>query len=108
MEIISKSFYLNSSPQKIRLIVNLIRRVNICNSLDILNNINKKAAVILRKSLESAISNADEYNFIDIDKLKIKKIYVNNGPLYKRIIPKAKGKADYIKKRKSHVTIVLS
>lgn len=107
MEIITKYLYVNSSAQKMRLVANLIRKKAICISLDILNNINKKSAVILRKVLEASISNADDYNFINIDKLRIKSIYINDGPSYKRIIPRAKGRADYIKKKKSHITIVL-
>ncbi|UDG80496.1 50S ribosomal protein L22 [Candidatus Annandia pinicola] len=107
MDIITKYLYVNSSAQKMRLAANLIRKKAICTSLDVLNNVNKKSAVILRKVLEAAISNADDYNFIDIDKLKIKSIYVNDGPSYKRIIPRAKGRADYIKKKKCHITIVL-
>jgi len=77
-------------------------------ALDILTYTNKKAAVLVKKVLESAIANAEHNDGADIDDLKITKIFVDEGPTMKRIMPRAKGRADRILKRTSHITVVVS
>ncbi|MFI4853139.1 MAG: 50S ribosomal protein L22 [Candidatus Makana argininalis] len=108
METIAKYKYAKSSAQKIRLIANLIRGEKAYKALKKLNFIKKKASLILKKLLKSVISNAEHNNNCDIEKLIILKIFVDNGPSMKRIIPRAKGRADRIIKRTSHITIILS
>jgi large subunit ribosomal protein L22 len=68
----------------------------------------KKAAGLVKKVLESAIANAEHNEGADIDELKITKIFVDDGPTLKRIRPRAKGRADRIIKRTSHITVVVS
>ena len=68
----------------------------------------KKAAVLVKKVLESAIANAEHNDGADIDDLKVTKIFVDEGPSMKRIMPRAKGRADRILKRTSHITVVVS
>ena len=102
METIAKHRHARSSAQKVRLVADLIRGKKVSQALDILTYTNKKAAVLVKKVLESAIANAD------IDDLKVTKIFVDEGPSMKRIMPRAKGRADRILKRTSHITVVVS
>lgn len=100
--------YARSSSQKLRLVANLIRGKKVSKALDILEYTNKKSAFLIKKTLESAIANAEHNDGADIDILKITKIFVDDGPSTKRIFPRAKGRADRILKRTSHITIVVS
>lgn len=108
METIAIHRYANSSAQKVRLISNLICGKKASKAILILKYTNKKASNLVRKVLESAIANAEHNDGADIDDLKIKKIIVNEGPMKKRIMPRAKGRADRILKRSSHITVVVS
>jgi len=108
LEIIAKHRYARSSVQKIRLITNLISGKKVSKALEELFYINKKASRLVRKVLESAIANAEHNNGIDVDNMKIKKIFVDAGPTVKRIVPRAKGHADKILKRTSHITVIIS
>ena len=67
----------------------------------------KKAALILRKVIESAVANADQMETIDVDSLYVKSIQVNGGPSLKRFRPRAMGRATRIIKRTSHITVVV-
>ncbi|MDU1003414.1 50S ribosomal protein L22 [Citrobacter sp.] len=97
METLAQHRHARSSAQKVRL-----------QALDILTYTNKKAAVLVKKVLESAIANAEHNDGADIDDLKVAKIFVDEGPSMKRIMPRAKGRADRILKRTSHITVVVS
>ncbi|MFI4819115.1 MAG: 50S ribosomal protein L22 [Enterobacterales bacterium] len=108
MKTIGKYKYANSSPQKLRLVANLIRGKKAYKALNELTFIKKKASFILKKLLKSVISNAEHNNSADIEKLIILKIFVDSGPSMKRIIPRAKGRSDNMIKRTSHITIILS
>lgn len=96
------------SAQKVRLIADLIRGKKVPKALDILSFNNKKAAILVKKVLESAIANAEHNNGADVDKLKIIQIFVDEGSTMKRMMPRAKGRADRILKRTSHITVVVS
>lgn len=100
--------YVRTSPQKTRLVANLIRQKNVGKALNILHFTNKAAARIIEKLLKSAIANAEENNKVDdVDALIVSKIFVNEGPTAKRFMPRARGSADTIFKRTSHITIYL-
>jgi large subunit ribosomal protein L22 len=77
-------------------------------AINLLNFSNKKAAGIIKKCLESAIANAEHNDAADIDELKVSTIFVDEGPSMKRINSRARGRADRITKRTSHVTIAVS
>jgi large subunit ribosomal protein L22 len=96
------------SPQKARLVVDLVRGKPVSAALDILGFSTQKAAGLVRKVVESAIANAENNNGADIDELKIAEIFVNEGLVMKRIKPRAKGRADRIVKRTSHITVTVS
>lgn len=108
MKTIAKYRYIRSSAQKLRLVINTIRGKKVSQALDILKYINKKSAFLVKKTLESAISNAKHNDGLDINNLKIIKIFVDTGPSMKRMMPRAKGRSDRIIKRTSHLTVVVS
>lgn len=100
--------YARTSPQKIRLVADQIRGLSVDRALNVLTFSNKKAAAIIKKLLESAIANAEHNDGADIDELKVSSIYVNQGPTLKRLRPRARGRADRIIKRMSHVTVTVT
>lgn len=93
------------SAQKGRLIADLIRGKTVADALDILTFSPKKGADIVKKVLESAIANAEHNNGADVDELSVSTVFVDEGMTMKRIRPRAKGRADRILKRSSHITI---
>ena len=95
------------SPQKARLIADLVRGKDVETAINTLRFMPKKGARILRKVIESALANASQNEAIDVDTLFIKKVYVDGGPMLKRIRPRAQGRATRILKRSSHITVVL-
>jgi large subunit ribosomal protein L22 len=108
MEAIAKHNFARISPQKARLVADLIRGKSVDQALEILTFSNKKAADLVKKVLESAIANAEHNEGADIDELSVAKIFVDEGPVMKRIMPRAKGRADRILKRSSHITVVVA
>ncbi len=95
------------SPQKARLVVDLIRGKKVEEADAILGFTNKKAARIVRKLLKSAMANAANNPNIDEDVLFIRKAFVDQGSSLKRWRARAQGRAAPIKKRTSHITVVL-
>lgn len=108
MEAIAKHNFARISPQKARLVADLIRGKSVDQALEILTFSNKKAAALVKKVLESAIANAEHNEGADIDDSNVAKIFVDEGPTMKRIMPRAKGRADRILKRSSHITVVVA
>ena len=96
------------SPQKARLVADQIRGLPVEKALDLLSYSNKKSAAIIKKLLLSAIANAEHNDGADIDELKVDKIYVNVGPTMKRLRTRARGRADRILKRTSHLTVTVA
>ena len=96
------------SPQKMRLVADQIRGLPVERALDVLTVSNKKAATVIKKVLESAIANAEHNDGADIDELKISEILVDAGPTMKRLRPRARGRADRIIKRTSHLKVTVS
>jgi large subunit ribosomal protein L22 len=108
MEALAKHNFSRTSAQKARLVVDLIRGKGVDQALEILTFSNRKAANIVKKVLESAIANAEHNEGADIDDLRVSKIFVDDGPTMKRIMPRAKGRADRVLKRSSHITVVVA
>jgi large subunit ribosomal protein L22 len=96
------------SPQKMRLVADQIRGLPVERALDVLTFSNKKAATVIKKVLESAIADAEHNDGADIDELKISEILVDAGPTMKRLRPRARGRADRIIKRTSHLKVTVS
>jgi large subunit ribosomal protein L22 len=109
MEATATLRYLKASPQKVRLVADLVRGKKVEEALSILRFTKKTVAKDLEKLLRSAIANAEnKENAPDVDELVVSKIYVNEGPREKRIQPAPMGRAYQIIKRKSHVTVHVS
>ena len=108
MQAIAKHKFARISPQKARLVADLIRGKDVAKALETLTFSDKKAATLIKKVLESAIANAEHNEGLDIDDLNVAKIFVDEGPIMKRIMPRAKGRADRILKRSSHITVVVA
>ena len=109
MEATATLKYLKASPQKVRLIVDLVRGKKVKEALQILRFTRKSAAKDLEKLVRSAVANAEQKeNAPDVDELVVSKIYVNEGPREKRVQPAPMGRAYRIQKRKAHVTVHVS
>ncbi|SHN91486.1 LSU ribosomal protein L22p (L17e) [uncultured Candidatus Thioglobus sp.] len=100
--------YAKGSPFKVRLVADQIRNRSVEDALNILSFSNKGAAKLLKKVLNSAISNAEHNDGLDIDELKVSSVYIDAGSTMKRIRPRAKGRANRILKRTSHITVGVS
>jgi large subunit ribosomal protein L22 len=105
MEVAAKLSGARLSAQKARLVADQIRGKGVEEALDILAFSTKKGAEIIKKVLESAIANAEHNEGADVDELKVKTIFVDEGVSLKRIKPRAKGRADRITKRTCHITV---
>ena len=99
--------YIRISPQKARLVADVIRGRNVEDAINTLRFMPKKGARILRKVVESAVANAGQNEAIDVDTLYVKRVSIDGGPMLKRMRPRAMGRANRILKRTSHITIVL-
>ncbi|XOF32261.1 MAG: 50S ribosomal protein L22 [Candidatus Electrothrix sp. YB6] len=107
MEARAVAKYIRISPQKTRLVADVVRGKDVESAITILRFMPKKAARILRKVLESAVANAEQTETIDVDTLYVKMIQVDGGPMLKRFRPRAMGRATRILKRTSHITVVV-
>jgi len=95
------------SPQKARLVADQVRGLQVARASDLLQFSDKKAAHLIRKVLMSAISNAENNQGADVDELKVASIFVDEGPMLKRFMARAKGRGTRILKRTSHITVVV-
>ncbi len=107
MEVKAKLRYLRMSPRKVRLVVDVIRGMEVNKALAQLRVINKWAAQPLAKLLQSAVANAKNNFELEKDNLYIKEIRVDEGPTLHRWQPRARGRATPIRKRSSHISVVL-
>ncbi|PAV27342.1 LSU ribosomal protein L22P [Tamilnaduibacter salinus] len=105
MEVAAKYKGARLSAQKARLVADQVRGKSVEDALNILTFSPKKAAVAIRKTLESAIANAEHNEGLDVDDLRVATICVDEGQTLKRIKPRAKGSADRILKRTCHITV---
>ncbi len=96
------------SPQKARLVADQIRGLPVEKALEILTFSEKKAGAIVKKLVDSAIANAEHNEGADIDELRVSAVCVDAGPVMKRIQPRAKGRANQILKRTSHITVTVA
>lgn len=96
------------APRKARLVIDLIRGKSVAEADIILSNLNKEAARLIRKVLTSATANATNNLGLKQEDLKVKEAYINEGLVMKRMKFGSRGHVDPIKKRTSHITIVVS
>ena len=95
------------SAQKVRLVADQVRGLDVGRATNLLAFIDKKAAHIVKKVLLSAVANAENNLGADVDELKVSKIFVDDGPMLKRMHARAKGRGNRISKRTSHITVVV-
>jgi large subunit ribosomal protein L22 len=107
MEIVAKAKMIRISPRKVRIVGEVIKKKNVNDASGILTYMPQKASFILKKLLDSAIANAKQKKYVDIDSLFVKNVIVDGGPMLKRFLPRAMGRASKIRKRLSHITLVL-
>ena len=105
MNVAARLRYVRVSPQKCRLVADMVRGKQVGEALQTLAFTPKKAARIVKKVLESAIANAEHNHGADIDELKVATIEVNEAPTFRRYRARAKGRGARIIKRNSHITV---
>ncbi len=103
----AKLRYLRIAPRKVRLVADMIRGKHVEEALNILQFTEKSSSQPLAKLLKSAVANADQMEGVNIDRLFIKTLMVDGGPMMKRFMPRAMGRATPVRKRTSHVTLHL-
>jgi large subunit ribosomal protein L22 len=106
MEVKAEARYIRISPQKARLVVDLIRGLNAGTAINTLRATNKRIAPTVEKVLQSAIANAqNRQEDVDVDKLVVSEAYVNEGPRMKRVRPAPMGRAYRYQRRLAHIVI---
>jgi large subunit ribosomal protein L22 len=100
--------YVRVAPRKARLVVDLIRGKSAEEALTILKFTTRHAARVIEKVLKSAVANASQKEMGDVDTLWVSRALVDGGPVMKRMQPRAMGRANIIRKRTSHITLILS
>ncbi|MGD9339344.1 MAG: 50S ribosomal protein L22 [Chromatiales bacterium] len=108
MEVAAQLRYARISPQKCRLVADLVRGQSVAKALQTLAFSPKKGARIVKKVLESAIANAEHNHGADVDELKISSVFVDEAPSFRRFRARAKGRGTRIIKRNSHITVKVS
>lgn len=104
--------YVRVSPQKARLVADLVRGMDVPDAIETLAFTRKKSAPLVKKLIESAVANAEHAaergeQELDIDDLFVKTIFVDGGPTLRRFRPRAQGRATKVLKKTSHITVVL-
>ncbi|MGL4722579.1 MAG: 50S ribosomal protein L22 [Desulfovibrionaceae bacterium] len=99
--------YIRVAPQKARLVAKNVRGLPVEKAMNILKFTPNKSANILFDVIHSALANAEHNTGLDIDTLIVKEVLVNEGPTWKRFMPRSQGRANKIRKRTSHITVVL-
>jgi large subunit ribosomal protein L22 len=108
MQATAKLNYIRMSPQKARLVVDLIRGRRVSDALTVLRMANKRAAPQVEKVLRSAVANAENTGQVDVDDLVVTAAYVNEGPRLKRLRPAPMGRAFRYFHRMAHIVVTVS
>lgn len=107
MEVKASLKYARVGAQKARLVVDLVRGKGVNDAVKTLTFLNKKTAGMVKKLIESAVANAEYKKVMDVDNLYVKAIWVDQGPVLKRFRPRAQGRAFGVRKKTSHINVVL-
>ena len=108
MEAVANLRYLRISPRKVQIVLDLIRGKSVAQATAILMGTPKAASELLLKLLKSAAANAENNHQMDPEKLYVSQVFATPGPILKRMMPRARGRAYRINKRTSHVTIAVT
>ena len=107
MQVQARLRHFRVAPRKARLVTDLIKGMDVEQAINTLRFTPKKSAPVILKLLQSAVANADEQGDIDVDALYVRNAYVDEGPTLRRFKPRAMGRATRIRKRTSHITVIL-
>lgn len=107
MEAKAKARFVRISPQRVRWLMNEVRGKKAGEALQFLSFSPQKGARILKKLIDSAVANAEAQSEVDVDALVVKRIFADEGPILKRFRPRAMGRASRIRRRTSHLTVIL-
>lgn len=99
--------FIRTAPRKLRLVADMIRGKNASEAVSLLDFTNKRAARTLNKVLRSAIANAENNHELDPAKLVVSQAFIDQGPMFKRYLPKSRGRATPVLKYGSHITVVV-
>jgi len=105
MEVQAKLKFARISPQKCRLVANQIRGLPVERAINLLTFSNKKAAVLVKEVLNSAVANAEHNDGMDVNALFVSTVFIDEGPTMKRFEARAKGRGNRILKRTSHIVV---
>ena len=108
MEVKSVYKYARTSAQKVREVTREVQGMSVSHALSILNYTPKKAAMLVGKTLQAAVANAEHNHQLDAEDLFVKSAIATDGPALKRIMPRARGSAAAIKKKSCHITVILA
>ena len=107
MEAVAKLRFARIGAQKARLVADVVRGKNVDEAIKSLTFMDKKAAGLIKKLIESAVANADDRKLMSLDRLYVKTISVDQGPNLKRFRPRAQGRASGVRKKISHINVIL-
>jgi large subunit ribosomal protein L22 len=107
MEVKASLKYARVGAQKARLVADVVRGKDVNEAIKVLTFMNKKTAGMMKKLIESAVANAEYKKVIDVDNLYVKTVWVDAGPVLKRFRPRAQGRATGVRKKTSHINVVL-
>ena len=107
MEVKASLKFARIGPQKARLVADVVRGQDVNNAIKTLTFMKQKGAGLIKKLIESAVANAENKKVIDVDNLFVKTIWVDMGPAIKRFRPRAQGRAFQVKKKISHINVIL-
>ncbi|MBI2360116.1 MAG: 50S ribosomal protein L22 [Deltaproteobacteria bacterium] len=99
--------FVRLSPRKARLVADQVRGKTVEEALNVLKFLPQRSASVLAKTLRSAVANAEATQSVDVDRLYVKRMTVDEGGMWKRFMPRAMGRATRIRKRLSHITVVV-
>jgi large subunit ribosomal protein L22 len=108
MDIRARGKFLRISPQKVRLVADVVKGKPVEIGLNVLKFMPNKAAGLVEKILRSAVANADQNAKLNVDSLVIKNVVVDGGPTMKRFSARARGRGTRILKRSSHITVIVA
>lgn len=107
METRAVTRFVRVSPFKARLVVDQVRGKGVEEALNILKFVSKRSAALVAKTLRAAVANAEGTQSVNVDRLYVKRIKVDEGGMWKRFMPRARGRATRVRKRLSHITVVV-
>ena len=107
MQAKAKARFVRVSPQRVRWLMNEVRGKKAGEAIQFLSFSPQKGARMLKKLIDSAVANAEAQSGVDVDTLFIKRIFADEGPILKRFRPRAMGRASRIRRRTSHLTVIL-